>query len=591
MTWTFQTFLSKWKPTARFVVACLLKAAGGAAAATDPANVQLYQCLTASSEQAAEHLFDTLAVEQQREVEDCFTRLRPYLDQHAALIRRLEALAEQQEGQILSVESLSELIRSRLPADLKPALHCCLDQLGGIQKQLREIKGILNKFKPGVSYENEEERAILRQLREKFRSLPPEQQKAANWSEMADRLFDAGLFDLREEHENAARAAEQEHNRALAAAEHFKAYRAACEKERWPAALASLRQAVELNPQLAPFDWEQYELLDILGAGGFGTVFRCRDRHLDKEVAIKAIHTGELARGVQEVFKEAAILTKLKHPAIIAVQGAHFADASKQRPYIVMDYFPSQSLATRLKQHGPLPVAEFMRVVRPVAEALRAAHQAKPHPVYHRDVKPDNLLLGEAGQIKVIDYGLAVRVAAAHNSVSRPAERRTVRDQCYAGTLEYAPPEQKGELSQPVGPYSDIYAFGRTCCKLLFGVPTLHRHPTDPKPHHYNRTVDPLPQALVDLLERCGQHKVEDRPQDFQDVLDVLDAIAHELDLQQQRQREHEEEARRRETAAVRQCGGRGASAPDTVATGRRKETGRTAPHHPGRDAGQALCE
>ena len=83
---------------------------------------------------------------------------------------------------------------------------------------------------------------------------------------------------------------------------------------------------------------------------------------------------------------------ELVHPAIIAVKDADFADAQKQRPFLVMEYFPSKSLAVRLKQLGPMPVAEVLVVARRVAEALQSLHNAQPRPIIHRDVKPDNVL-------------------------------------------------------------------------------------------------------------------------------------------------------------------------------------------------------
>ena len=92
-------------------------------------------------------------------------------------------------------------------------------------------------------------------------------------------------------------------------------------------------------------------------------------------------------------------------------------------------------------------MADFLVVARQAAEALQAAHAAQPRPVYHRDVKPDNMLVGERLRIKMIDYGLAVRIQSAHKSVAKPAECRSKQDQSYAGTLEFSPPEQKGELS------------------------------------------------------------------------------------------------------------------------------------------------
>ena len=147
MAWTFRIFLGKWKPTAKCVVACLLKCAGGVAAATDPGNELLYKCLTAGTEQAAEHLFESLPAEQQREVEDRFALLQPYLDQHAGLIRRLETFVEQQASQCRTTDAVGELIRTRLPADPQPELQRCLQELGGIQTWLQKLhQDVMHRF-------------------------------------------------------------------------------------------------------------------------------------------------------------------------------------------------------------------------------------------------------------------------------------------------------------------------------------------------------------------------------------------------------------------------------------------------------------
>src|SRR5262245_59028104 len=120
MAWTLRAFLGKWKPAARCIVGCLLKAAGGAAAAAAPANELLYQCLSAGGEQAAERLFDGLTEPQKQQAEDRFALVQPLLDRHAQLIGRLEQLALHQGGQLRSQEELTALIEQRLPADLLP---------------------------------------------------------------------------------------------------------------------------------------------------------------------------------------------------------------------------------------------------------------------------------------------------------------------------------------------------------------------------------------------------------------------------------------------------------------------------------------
>ena len=143
--------------------------------------------------------------------------------------------------------------------------------------------------------------------------------------------------------------------------------------------------------------------------------------------------------------------------------------ARKSRPFLVMDYFPGQTLEAYVKEHGPLPVDEVLRLARLVAAALKAGH-AKG--ILHRDLKPANLLVrkdDDGWKVKVIDFGLAQRTRAKE-STARSA--RTVAGASIAGTIDYAAPEQMGKLpGVEVGPPSDVYGFGKTCCYALFQTP------------------------------------------------------------------------------------------------------------------------
>jgi serine/threonine protein kinase len=152
---------------------------------------------------------------------------------------------------------------------------------------------------------------------------------------------------------------------------------------------------------------------------------------------------------------------------------------------------------------------DLLAVARQVAAGLDAAHSKG---ILHRDVKPANLLVrkdGDTWQVKIIDFGLALR-QTIKDSMSRlpDPKSRTLFGDSIAGTLDYAAPEQLGRLRDvPVGPYSDIYGFGKTCCFALFQT-------TQPLPKHWKS----IPEPLADLLERCLAELPRERPMDFKVV-------------------------------------------------------------------------
>jgi len=322
----------------------------------------------------------------------------------------------------------------------------------------------------------------------------------------------------------------------------FNAYRAALEERRYDEALKAVRQAADLDARrFLPFPLRRYSPQRILGAGGFGTAFHCRDEHFDEEVVVKTLHAADLARGLKEVFREANTLKKLSHPAIIGVRDAEYADPEGQgRPYLVMDYFPGETLSVLL-QRGPLEPADVLAIARQVALGMQAAHERG---ILHRDLKPENVLArrnGSVWEVKVIDFGLALRQQTIETSQPVASMAATVLGGSVAGTIKYAPPQHMGELKDangkrvPVGPYSDVYAFGKLCCYLLFKT-------TEPKTRHWSTVA----RELAELLEGCTEHELEHRTRDFAAVLKVLEALDPASEAAHRREKE-ETERRRRE--------------------------------------------
>ncbi|WP_405997253.1 protein kinase domain-containing protein [Streptomyces sp. NBC_00829] len=212
----------------------------------------------------------------------------------------------------------------------------------------------------------------------------------------------------------------------------------------------------------------RFELLDRLGSGGMGTVWRARDIMLQREVALKEVRPPDPSaqetdparvRMLRErVLREARALARLAHPQVVTIH--HIVESPHEpHPWIVMELVRGQSLHDRLDQ-GPLPVLEALRVGRGVLSALRAAHDAGIH---HRDVKPANVLLRTDGSPVLTDFGIAV----LRESSSLTATGDLI------GSPEYIAPERiRGEEGNPA---SDLWSLGMLLYVALEGVHPLRR--------------------------------------------------------------------------------------------------------------------
>src|SRR5262245_37662268 len=195
-----------------------------------------------------------------------------------------------------------------------------------------------------------------------------------------------------------------------------------------------------------------YEILEPLGAGGMGEVYRARDERLGREVALKVMaqHVAADPDMRNRFETEARAVAALSHPNITAIFELAIVDGV---PVAVMELLEGETIRTRLKA-GALPWRQAVDIAASVADALAAAH-AKG--IVHRDLKPENLFLTREGVVKVLDFGLALRRVAEELAASRatfsPTSPGTV-----VGTFGYLSPEQA--LGQTVDGRSDIFSLG-----------------------------------------------------------------------------------------------------------------------------------
>lgn len=207
-----------------------------------------------------------------------------------------------------------------------------------------------------------------------------------------------------------------------------------------------------------------YRILQRLGEGGMGIVYRARDERLGRDVALKFLppgHDDEVSR--KRLHQEARVLAKLNHPNIATVYDFDFQD---ELAFLVEEYVTGESLATRLS-FGPLREAEVLRFGAQLAEGLSCAHQAG---IIHRDLKPGNLHITVDGRLKILDFGVAQLFER-----TGLATTQSVLDLPMAGTLAYQAPEQlRGERASI---RTDIYAAGVVLYEMCTG-----RKPFGPLP-------------------------------------------------------------------------------------------------------------
>jgi serine/threonine-protein kinase len=205
---------------------------------------------------------------------------------------------------------------------------------------------------------------------------------------------------------------------------------------------------------------ERYELGEVLGYGGMAEVHRGLDTRLGRDVAVKVLRA-DLARDPQfqmRFRREAQNAAALNHPAIVAVYDTGEVQSEfGPLPYIVMEFVDGQTLREIVKTQGPMSQRQVIEVMADVCAALDFSHR---HNIIHRDVKPANIMINQAGAVKVMDFGIARALGEGQNVTQTAA---------VIGTAQYLSPEQaRGEA---VDARSDVYAAGCVLFELLTGEP------------------------------------------------------------------------------------------------------------------------
>jgi WD40 repeat protein/PAS domain-containing protein len=200
-----------------------------------------------------------------------------------------------------------------------------------------------------------------------------------------------------------------------------------------------------------------YELLEEVARGGMGVVYRARQTTLGRVVAVKMILSGRFAteKDVQRFQAEAQAAAALQHPNIVAI---HEVGQHEGWHYFSMDFVEGRDLASILREN-PLPARKAALYVRQIAEAIQYAHRQG---ILHRDLKPSNILIDSHDQVRITDFGLAIRVEC-DSALTKTGD--------VLGTPSYMPPEQANGLRSSIGPSSDIYAIGAILYECLTARP------------------------------------------------------------------------------------------------------------------------
>ena len=257
-------------------------------------------------------------------------------------------------------------------------------------------------------------------------------------------------------------------------------------------------------PETLAAQFPQFEILEVLGQGGMGVVYKARQRKLDRLVALKVLprELGEDPAFTARFAREGRTLAKLQHPHIVGVHD--FGEADGQS-YLVMEYVDGVNLRA-LMESGELTPREALTIVPQICDALQYAHDEG---VVHRDIKPENVLLDRSGSVKVADFGLAKMAERG------PGDFTLTGTDQVMGTLHYMAPEQY-RTPQDVDHRADIFSLGVVFYEMLTGDLPVGRFEEPSKSGTLDARIDEI---VMRTLER-------ERDQRYQHARDVSTAVS-----------------------------------------------------------------
>ena len=284
-------------------------------------------------------------------------------------------------------------------------------------------------------------------------------------------------------------------------------------------------------------DHPRYRIIELIGKGGMGDVYKAEHRLMDRPVALKLINQDLVKnkQAVERFRREVRAAARLTHPNIVT---AHDAEQAGDVHFLVMEFVNGVDLASEVQNRGSLPIAEACDYIRQAAEGLQHAHTKG---MVHRDIKPHNLMLSPDGQVRILDFGLAsfatesalIEADATDTTEGTPTPLHLTTVGSVMGTPDYIAPEQARD-AHSADIRADIYSLGCTLCYLLTGeapfaadsvVDKLKAHEQQ-EPPSLQRLREDVPAKLADIVTRMMAKNPDDRFQTPAEVAQTLSPYA-----------------------------------------------------------------